>query len=160
MPGDPLLNIDPLSMTYPTPEHISQGETNPASDFSPILQPTPVQWDGTKRVTVLLLGLDYRDWQAGETPRSDSMILMTVDPLSKTAGMLSIPRDMWTIIPGYDYYKINTAYFIGESRNLPGEVRSLPGETVENFLGVPIDYSPRLISILLFNLSMLWAAWI
>jgi polyisoprenyl-teichoic acid--peptidoglycan teichoic acid transferase len=63
-----------------------------------------------------------------------------VDPLSKTAGILSIPRDMWTIIPGFDYYKINTAYFLGERYKLPGGGPQLAKETVENFLGVPIDY--------------------
>ena len=34
--------------------------------------------------------------------------------------MLSIPRDLWVNIPGYDYGKINTAYFIGEGNQLPG----------------------------------------
>lgn len=141
LPGDPLLNADPLSYSYPTPEPIIVGGTSvPTHYIAPKIEPTPVQWDGTKRVTVLLLGLDYRDWEAGDTPRSDSMMLLTVDPLSKTAGILSIPRDMWTVIPGFDYYKINTAYFLGERYQLPGGGPQLARETVENFLGVPIDY--------------------
>ncbi len=142
IPGDPLLNVDPLQTEYPTPEPI-EGESVasiPTQEINITLQPTPVQWDGTKRVTVLLLGLDYRDWQAGETPRSDSMMLLTVDPLSMSAGILSIPRDIWTVIPGFDYYKINTAYFLGERYKLPGGGPQLAKETVENFLGVPIDY--------------------
>ncbi len=68
------------------------------------------------------------------------MMLVTVDPSTKTAGILSIPRDMWTVIPGFDYYKINTAYFLGERYQLPGGGPQLARETVENFLGVPIDY--------------------
>ncbi len=142
LPGDPLLSADPLSFTYPTPEPIQMGagQIMPTLNFTTSIQPTPVRWDGTKRVTVLLLGLDYRDWEAGETPRSDSMMLLTVDPLSKTAGILSIPRDMWTVIPGFDYYKINTAYFLGERYQLPGGGPQLARETVENFLGVPVDY--------------------
>lgn len=68
------------------------------------------------------------------------MMLLTVDPLSKTAGMLSIPRDMWVNIPGFDYGKINQAYFFGEGAKLPGGGPGLAMKTVEEFLGVPIDY--------------------
>jgi len=141
LPGNPLLNADPLKTQYPvTPLPGETAVPTQSVDLSAVIQPTPIQWNGTKRVTVLLLGLDYRDWEAGETPRSDSMILLTVDPQSKTAGMMSIPRDMWTIIPGFDYYKINTAYFLGERYKLPGGGPELARQTIESFLGVPIDY--------------------
>lgn len=102
------------------------------------LEPEP--WDGASRVTLLLMGLDYRDWEAGETPRTDTMMLLTLDPLSNTAGMLSIPRDMWVNIPGFDYAKINTAYYLGEINNLPGGGPALAVETVEQFIGVPIHF--------------------
>lgn len=106
-----------------------------------IAGPTPVPWDGANRVTVLLVGLDYRDWEAGEgPPRTDTMILLTLDPLTNTAGMLSIPRDLWVSIPGYGYGKINTAYQIGEGARLPGGGPALAMKTVEQFLGVPIKY--------------------
>ena len=69
--------------------------------LDPELGPTPPPWDGTNRVSLLVMGLDYRDWQAGEgPPRTDTMILFTVDPINRTAGMLSIPRDLWVNIPG------------------------------------------------------------
>ncbi|HSB01144.1 MAG TPA: LCP family protein, partial [Anaerolineales bacterium] len=62
----------------------------------------PPAWDGASRINVLIIGLDFRDWLANEgAPRSDTMIVLTIDPLSKTAGMLSIPRDMWVNIPGF-----------------------------------------------------------
>jgi len=102
--------------------------------------PEPDPWDGKTRVTVLVMGLDYRDWESGDPPRSDTMVLFTLDPVSGTAGMLSIPRDMWVNIPGFDYAKINTAYFLGEVNNLPGGGPGLAVETVEQFLGVPINY--------------------
>ncbi len=103
-------------------------------------RPHPTPWDGKSRVTVLIMGLDYRDWEAGDPPRSDTMLLATYDPITNTAGMLSIPRDMWVNIPGFDYAKINTAYFLGEVNNLPGGGPGLAVETVEQFLGVPINY--------------------
>jgi len=102
--------------------------------------PTPQPWDGASRVNVLVVGLDYRDWEAGETPRTDTMILLTIDPLSKTAGMLSVPRDMWVNIPGFNYAKINTAYYLGEIYKMPGGGPALAMKTVEEFLGVPIQY--------------------
>jgi LCP family protein required for cell wall assembly len=103
--------------------------------------PTPDPWVGASRVTILVMGLDYRDWEANQgPPRSDTMILLTIDPLSHTAGMLSIPRDLWVDIPGMGYNKINTAIRWGELYNVPGGGPGLAIKTVENFLGVPINF--------------------
>ena len=114
------------------------------------LPPTPVvaapevqlpQWDGASRVNILFIGLDYRDYLANEgPPRSDTMILFTVDPITKTAGMLSIPRDLWVNIPGFGYSRINTAYASGEGNKLPGGGPGLAVKTVEQLIGVPIQY--------------------
>jgi LCP family protein required for cell wall assembly len=101
---------------------------------------TPEPWDGSSRVTVLILGLDYNDWRAGDTPHSDTMILISIDPIGKSASMLSIPRDMWVSIPGFDYGRINESYFNGEAYNLPGGGAELARQTVEQFIGVPVQY--------------------
>jgi LCP family protein required for cell wall assembly len=68
------------------------------------------------------------------------MIVLTVDPLAKTAGILSIPRDLWVNIPGFGYSRINTAYSSGEGAKLPGGGPELARKTVEQLLGVPIQY--------------------
>jgi LCP family protein required for cell wall assembly len=108
-----------------------------APEIAPSLNP----WDGAGRVTVLMLGLDYRDWSANEeASRSDTMILFTLDPQTKTAGILSIPRDLWVSIPGFQHGKINTAYYLGDAYKLPGGGPALAVKTVEQFLGVPINY--------------------
>lgn len=105
------------------------------------LEATPQPWDGKSRVTVLVMGLDYRDWVASnDAPRSDTMMLITIDPVTLQAGMLSIPRDLWVEIPGFTYNRINTAYMLGEAYNLPGGGPALAQKTVENLLGVPITY--------------------
>ena len=105
------------------------------------LEATPQPWDGKSRVTVLVMGLDYRDWIASDdAPRSDTMMLITIDPLTLQAGMLSIPRDLWVEIPGFTYNRINTAYMFGEAYNLPGGGPALAQKTVENLLGVPVTY--------------------
>ncbi len=113
--------IDGINVPNPSqPTQVNnQGTPIPAdvplqSSSGPAAQP----WDGTSRVTILIIGLDYRDWEAGGPPRSDTMMLLTLDPLSKTAGMLSVPRDMWVNIPQVNTYaKINEAYRYGEAYN-------------------------------------------
>jgi len=103
--------------------------------------PTPMPWDGASRVSVLVMGLDYRDWAAGEgAPRTDTMVLLTMDPLARTAGIMSIPRDLWVNIPGFSYGRINTAYSLGEAFDYPSRGPGLAMRTVEELLGVPIDY--------------------
>jgi LCP family protein required for cell wall assembly len=102
--------------------------------------PTPIPWDGANRVTILVMGLDYRDWEGEGPSRTDTMMLITMDPVSRTAGMLSIPRDLWVNVPGFDYGKINTAYYLGEVYNLPGGGPGLAIQTVEALLGVDINY--------------------
>lgn len=115
-------------------------ELPPAPDIIPE-SALPPAWDGASRINILFIGLDARDLEANQgPPRTDSMILFTIDPVSKTAGMLSIPRDMWVNIPGFGYSRINTAYPSGEGARLPGGGPGLAMKTVSQFLGVPVNY--------------------
>jgi len=125
IPGDPVISF--------------AAGTAAGSQLQPGTGPTPRPWDGISRVNMLIMGLDPVK-EIGDISHTDTMILFTIDPLTKTAGMLSIPRDMWVNIPGFDYGKINTAYFIGEANQLPGGGPGLAVKTVEEFLGVPINY--------------------
>ena len=105
------------------------------------LDATPQPWSGNSRVTVLLMGLDFRDWEAGSgAPRTDTMMVISFDPLTKQAAMMSIPRDLWVEIPGFDHNRINTAYTFGEAYRLPGGGPGLAVKTVESVIGVPINY--------------------
>ena len=83
--------------------------------------------------SVLLLGVDERQ---GDRGRSDTMIVLTVNPNQNSIKMLSIPRDTRTEIIGHGTTdKINHAYAFG------GEEMSM--DTVENLLDIPIDYYIR-----------------
>jgi LCP family protein required for cell wall assembly len=122
---------------------IVEGTPLPGSEsgFTSDLTVELTPWDGAGRVNMLIMGLDYRDWSSSTGPsRTDTMILLTMDPLTKTAGMLSIPRDLWVSIPGFNYNKINTAYFFGEAYKLPGGGPAMAVQAVEQLLGVPIHY--------------------
>lgn len=80
--------------------------------------------------SVLMLGVDERE---GDSGRSDTMIVLTVNPNNNSVKMLSIPRDTMTEIVGKGKEdKINHAYAFG------GVQMSV--DTVENFLDIPIDY--------------------
>ncbi len=117
------------------------GEPTTVPLVNPELVEEPPTWNGVDRINILLLGLDFRDWQSGDgPPRTDTMMLVTIDPIAETAGMLSIPRDLWVEIPGFEHNRINTAYFLGEANRIPGGGPGLAMATVENLLGVEVNY--------------------
>lgn len=80
--------------------------------------------------SVLLLGVDERKNDVG---RSDTMIVVTVNPTKQSIKMLSLPRDTRTEIVGHGTTdKMNHAYAFG---GIPMAIN-----TVEGFLDIPIDY--------------------
>ncbi len=97
----------------------------------------------TEPVNILLLGIDEREGESGPW-RTDTMILVSIDPVNNSAVMLSIPRDLWTTIPGFGESRINTAHFTGDLRNYPGGGPALAKRTVWYALGVPVHYYVRI----------------
>lgn len=101
------------------------------------LRPKDISLESGDPINILLLGTDDdgrgRDEAKGYVSRSDAMIVMSLNPKTRTTKMLSIPRDVYTFIqgqPGPD--KINHAYAFGGV--------DLSIDTVQNFLNIPIDY--------------------
>lgn len=83
-----------------------------------------------KGLSFLLLGIDQRK---NETGRSDTIIVVTIDPKTNTSQMISIPRDLKTdIIGNGSNDKINHAYAFG------GPQMAL--DTVSHLLKIRIDY--------------------
>lgn len=83
-----------------------------------------------KPVSVLLLGVDQRP---GERGRSDSIMVMTLNPTRNESRLISIPRDTKVDIVGHGTNdKINHAYAFG------GPEMTI--KTVEKFLNIPINY--------------------
>jgi LCP family protein required for cell wall assembly len=94
-------------------------------------------WPLPRNMNVLVMGLDTAYNKTNHAPmaesgHTDTMILVNVNTSSFKVNMLSIPRDTLVEIPGYGWQKINSAYFLGGS--------ALAKETVEKFLGVPVNY--------------------
>jgi LCP family protein required for cell wall assembly len=100
-------------------------------------------WDGGSRINVVFFGLRSGGASTSEADCplcTDTIILFTVDPVTKTAGMISIPRDLWVNIPGVGFSRINTAWTSGEISKLPGGGPGLAMQTVSQLMGVPIQY--------------------
>jgi LCP family protein required for cell wall assembly len=104
-------------------------------------KPLP-RWEGTDRVNVLVMGIDQREYEQGPW-RTDTMLVLTIDPVTMSGGMLSIPRDLWVPIPGFEDARINQAHFIGEVYDYPGGGPALAVKTVQYNLGVHIHYHAR-----------------
>ncbi|MFS7403400.1 LCP family protein [Carnobacterium maltaromaticum] len=94
----------------------------------------PVSVDkGEDPFSVLLLGVDTGDLGRTEQGRSDSIMVVTVNPNTNESKIVSIPRDTYTEIIGQGTTdKINHAYAFGGT--------SMAVNTVQNLLNIPIDY--------------------
>ena len=82
-----------------------------------------------KPVNILLIGSDT---PPGEPGRSDTLLLVRLDPNTKRISMLSVPRDLRVEIPGYGLNKINSAYTYGGA--------ALAVKTVKAVTGLPINH--------------------
>lgn len=111
-----------------------KGADSPFYNVQPVetkKEPEPPKWEGTERVNILLMGVDARGLKKGEIPRSDTMMVASVDPVEKKAYLFSIMRDTYTKIPGHGSDRINGAITRGPNKAM---------ETVSELLGIPIQY--------------------
>ncbi|MGG3281055.1 LCP family protein [Paenibacillus solani] len=91
----------------------------------------PPKWLGTEPVNILLMGVDARGSTKGEIPRSDSMMVVSLDPVHKRIHVFSILRDTYTDIPDHGKNRINTAITHGPKTAM---------SAVSDLLGIPIQF--------------------
>jgi polyisoprenyl-teichoic acid--peptidoglycan teichoic acid transferase len=85
--------------------------------------------------TILILGSDQRpknNVEGGSGARSDTIMLVRLDPHKEVTAIMSLPRDLKVNIPGHGVDKINASYEIGGPR--------LTVETVKQLTGLPINH--------------------
>lgn len=87
-------------------------------------------------VNVLVLGLDTRDGE-GFTTRTDSIMLLGVNPSRLDAALVSFPRDLFINVPGYGAQRINTINVLGEM-----EGRGQGPELVRRSIGLSFGVQP------------------
>jgi len=87
--------------------------------------------------TILVIGDDRRraDAERGNPTRSDTMILVRLDPRKGATAMMSLPRDLKVDIPGFGRDKLNAAFAYGEDQ--------LTLRTIRGLLGIPIHHYVR-----------------
>lgn len=83
-----------------------------------------------ERVNLLVLGLDHIEGASAR--RSDTMMVVSIDPENNKASLLSVPRDLYLKYPDGEFRRINAAYAIDGPK--------LATEMVSDFLGVPLDF--------------------
>lgn len=90
------------------------------------------------RINILLLGSDDDQKFQGNYLLAQTDIVVTIDPATRTVGMLSIPRDLYINVPGFGMLKLDEAYAYGEKylRNGVGLSRL----TIFQDFGIPINY--------------------
>jgi LCP family protein required for cell wall assembly len=117
-------------------------------DIAPILsaadpsQPTSVPAPNIiagERVNILVMGIDRRPSETCPC-RSDTMMLATLDPRTSTAGVVTLPRDLYLPIPNVGENRINTALFYGALYKYPGGGPGLAKKTVEYNFGRQVHY--------------------
>lgn len=108
----------------------------------------PPPWTGKERLNVLLLGIDKRDGEDGSPENTDTMIVLSLDPLNRTASMLSIPRDTLATIPGHGRDKINAAYAYGGPELAERAVEQILGIRLNSYALVDFNAFVRIVDAL------------
>ena len=146
LPG--VRQINPPSLVLPAPAQPEIPDSRPSFGLQPVMPqatnpdqpPAAEQADASQRITFVLLGVDQRPDDPSPL-RTDTMIVVTIQPETHQVGMISLPRDLFVPIPGFDTSgKITTAFTVGELNKYPGGGAALAKKTVSEFLGYPIDY--------------------
>ena len=84
----------------------------------------------------LVIGSDHRYTDGSAPARSDTLMLVRLDPRTHLISLLSLPRDLWVNIPGYGQDKINAAYSDGGPKLTLETVKELTGLHVNYLIGV------------------------
>jgi len=119
------------------------GNKNPLALLSVF---TPAQLRQTNgRVNVLVAGYSVDDAGHSGAQLTDSIMVLSIDPTTKKAYVLSVPRDLWVNIPGFGYSKINAAYADGQSQKFSqtgyfSGGMGLLQQVIQDNLGIGLNY--------------------
>jgi LCP family protein required for cell wall assembly len=149
LPVGPSITVPSPSGVPPVPRAPGGGViVPPVPGAAPQPEPTPdpreqigdlPEWTKTRRLNILLLGIDHREDEPIEGSRSDTIMVVSIDPPSKSVVMISLPRDLFVSIPGYYQQRINVAHMIGGPALVAQTVQANFGIQIDNFARV--DFS-------------------
>lgn len=123
---------------------VLEAAKNASSGPAPItaLNPAPAP---SQPFTVLLLGSDDDSKFPPDRLNTQSMILLRVDPATKQATMLSIPRDLWVPIPDQGNGKISTAYNLGGPQGAIDAVQANFKVHIDDYVWIGLNGLVKLI---------------
>jgi LCP family protein required for cell wall assembly len=144
LPTNAPVAVVPTATSDASPQIVPAGETPVPAGPTPTLDPlADYQWNDPRQVRILLLAIDQRTGVEDEEKyfRTDTMMVVNIDPVRDTIGVLSVPRDLWVDIPdGGPAARINTANARGDSNGYPGGGPALAMQTIQNNLGLRVDH--------------------
>ena len=91
---------------------------------------------------ILVMGLDARG-NEGMVTRSDSIMIVGINPSRMDVSLLSIPRDLFINVPNYGLQRINSINVLAEMEE-NGSGPNLLAQSIEQSFGIGIDYYVRL----------------
>lgn len=110
---------------------------NVGDDLRPFADPPDVEErEPGEPYTMLLLGSDQRAGASADDKRSDTTMLLRLDPRKNVISLLSLPRDLSVGIPGHGTDKLNAAYSAGGPKLVARTVSALTGLDINEVIDV------------------------
>lgn len=119
--------------------------TRGAGPDGSVLHLLPPPFPGKQLVRYVLIGADDRPGLPG---RSDTLMVLSVNPAIPRAAILSIPRDLYVDIPGHRANKINHAYNYGKAPLTRRTVEGLLGEDTDGTLTINLQGFVKAVDVL------------
>lgn len=141
--GDPLARTPTVG---PPPEEgqIVPQNYPPPFSYGPVFTPpTPIPSPveplnlPTDAVNILLLGSDRR---SARSFRTDTILVLSIHPNARAAALVSIPRDLYVYLPGYNMQRINAAMPLGDDFGYPGGGYQMLSDAILYNLGLKVHY--------------------
>lgn len=112
------------------------------------VNPSLLRGEGDGRINILLMGKGGAGHDGADL--TDTMLLVSIDPITNKAALVSVPRDLWVSVPGYGSMKINAVYANAKARALRQNSKDAGGaekagitaaeKQVQQVLDEPIHY--------------------
>ena len=97
-----------------------------------------VDVEAGKPQTILIMGSDIRP-EIEDQGRSDTTMVLRLDPDNEAIALLSLPRDLRVNIPGHGVAKLNEAYTLGGPKLTTKTIKSLTGLEINHVVNVDFE---------------------
>lgn len=110
-----------------------------------------VIWYDDRIVNILLVGVDYGDeevvmFEGAYLPRSDSMILISINTITNVINMVSLSRAAYVAIPGHGNKRLNTAHAYGGAALLVETIQQNYKIRIDKYITVDISGFEQIIN--------------